>query len=105
MNRDPASVPVDTRPLALQRLAEFYQPDSKVHLEVHSTEPAFQLYTGKYLDVPKIGDLPARGPRSGFAIEPSRYINAINNDEWKSMVILKRGQTYGSRIVYQAWQD
>jgi aldose 1-epimerase len=105
MNKDAASIPIDTRPSPLQRLAKFYHPDSKVHLEVHSTEPAFQFYTGKYINVPRIGDLPARGARSGFAVEPSRYINAVNNDEWKSQVVLKRGQSYGSRIVYRAWQD
>jgi aldose 1-epimerase len=105
MNKDPSSVPIDTRSLSLQLLATFYHPTSKVHLEVHSTEPSFQFYTGKYIDVPQVGDLPSRGPRSGFAVEPSRYINAVNHDEWRSMVVLKRGQRYGSRIVYRAWQD
>jgi len=105
MNKDPSSIPIDTRSLSLQMLAKFYHPTSKVHLEVYSTEPGFQFYTGKYIDVPQVGGLPSRGPRSGFAVEPSRYINAINNDEWRSMVVLKRGQKFGSRIVYRAWQD
>jgi len=104
-NNAPGSVPVDTRSLTLKRLASFYHPTSKVHLEVHSTEPAFQFYTGKYIDVKAVGDLPARGPRSGFCVEPSRYINAINTDEWKGMVVLKRGKKYGSRSVYRAWRD
>lgn len=105
MNKDPASVPLDTRQLNLQQLAKFYHPKSKVHFEVHSTEPAFQFYTGKYIDVPQFGDVPARRARSGMCIEPSRYIDAINHDEWRSMVVLKRGQKFGSRIVYRAWQD
>jgi aldose 1-epimerase len=103
-NNVPGSVPLDTRPQSLQKLASFYHPTSKVHLEVHSTEPAFQFYTGKYIDVKAVGGLPARGPRSGFCVEPSRYINAINTDEWKNMVVLKRGQKYGSRSVYRAWR-
>jgi aldose 1-epimerase len=105
MNLDPKSVPIDTRPLSLNLLAAFYHPTSKVHLEVHSTEPAFQFYTGKYIDVAAVGELPARGPRSGFCVEPSRYINAINNDEWRNMVVLKRGEKYGSRNVYRAWRE
>jgi aldose 1-epimerase len=104
-NDVPESVPVDTRSLSLEKLASFYHPDSKMHLEVHSTEPAFQFYTGKYIDVKAVGDVPARGPRSGFCVEPSRYINAINTDEWKKMVVLKQGAKYGSRIVYRAWRD
>ncbi|QDS71402.1 hypothetical protein FKW77_003126 [Venturia effusa] len=105
MNKDPESVPLDTRPQELQKLIKLYHSDSKVHLEVHSTEPSFQFYTGRYIDVPAIGGLPARRARSGMAIEPSRYINAVNHEKWRSMVVLKRGQKFGSRIVYRAWQD
>jgi aldose 1-epimerase len=104
-NNDPKTIPVDTRPLSLQQLAMFYHPTSKVHLEVHSTEPAFQFYTGKYIDVPAVGEVEARGPRSGFCVEPSRYINAINHDEWRGMIVLRRGHKYGSRNVYRAWRD
>jgi aldose 1-epimerase len=105
VNQDPKSVPVDTRSQPLQLLGGFYHPTRKIHLEVLSTEPAFQFYTGKYIDVPAVDDLPARGPRSGFCVEPSRYINAVNVDQWKGMVVLKRGQRYGSRNVYRAWLD
>lgn len=105
VNTDSDSIPVDTRTLPVHKLAAFYHPKSGVHLEVHSTEPAFQFYTGKYIDVPAIGELPARGPRSGFCVEPSRYINAVNEERWKGMVVLKRGQKYGSRMIYRAWSD
>jgi aldose 1-epimerase len=104
MNDDPKSIPIDTRSLPLQVLGRFYHPTTKIHLEVHSTEPAFTFYTGKYIDVPDVDGIPARGPRSGFCVEPSRYINAINNDEWRGMVVLPRGKKYGSRIVYRAWR-
>lgn len=105
LNTDPASIPVDTRSLPLNKLASFYHSKTGIHLEIHSTEPAFQFYTGKYIYVPPVDDLPARGPRSGFCVEPSRYINAVNNEEWRNMVVLKRGQKYGSRMVYRAWKD
>lgn len=107
MNAEPASVPVDTRPLPLQRLISCRESETGgMHFEVYSTEPAFQFYTGKYIDVPAIPEagLPARGARSGFCVEPSRYVNAVNVEEWKGMVVLKRGDLYGSRIVYKGWK-
>ncbi|KAF2429494.1 bifunctional protein GAL10 [Tothia fuscella] len=105
LNDQPRTVPVDTRELPMRLLAAFHHPTTKVHLEVHSTEPAFQFYTGRYIDVEAVGDVPARGPRSGFAVEPSRYINSINYDEWRNMVVLQRGEKFGSRIEYRAWRD
>jgi len=102
-NTDPSSIPIDTRSLPLQKLASFYHPESKIHLEIHSTEPAFQFYTGKYIDVPAVGDVPARGARAGFCVEPSRYVNAINVPEYKSMMTLKKGEKYGTKIVYRGW--
>ncbi|KAJ4291008.1 hypothetical protein N0V90_010204 [Kalmusia sp. IMI 367209] len=103
-NPDPSSVPIDTRSSPLQTVASFYHPGSKIHLEVATTEPAFQFYTGKYIDVPAVENLPARGARSGFCVEPSRYVNAINVPEHKSMTILKKGEKYGAKIVYRGWQ-
>ncbi|KAF2175620.1 aldose 1-epimerase [Zopfia rhizophila CBS 207.26] len=104
VNTDPASVPVDTRSSPLRKVASFYHPDTKVHLEISTTEPAFQFYTGKYIDVPAVEGLPARGARSGFCVEPSRYVNAINIPEYKAMMVLKKGEKYGSKTVYRGWQ-
>ncbi|KAI1274222.1 galactose mutarotase-like domain-containing protein [Xylaria sp. FL0933] len=101
----PASVPIDTRSRPLVALVKAHHPESKIHLEVHSTEPAFQYYTGKYIDVPAVDGVPARGPRSGFCVEPSRFVNACNVEEWKSQVLLKKGEKYGCRILYKAWKE
>jgi aldose 1-epimerase len=99
------SVPIDTRSEPLQKLVSAYHPETGIHLEVWSTEPAFQFYTGKHIDVPAVEDVPARGPRTGFCVEPSRYVNAPNVEEWKGQVLLKKGAVYGSRTVYRAWND
>jgi aldose 1-epimerase len=53
--------------------------------------------------VPAVEGLDARGPRSGFCVEPSRFVNAVNVDEWRGQVLLKKGEVYGSRVVYKAW--
>ncbi|KFY84131.1 hypothetical protein V500_09570 [Pseudogymnoascus sp. VKM F-4518 (FW-2643)] len=101
----PNSIPIDTREQALKKLVTAYHPRTKIHLEVLATEPAFQFYTGKYIDVPSVEGLPARGARSGFCVEPSRFVNAANVDEWKGQVLLKKGEVYGSRTVYRGWSD
>lgn len=125
VNTDLSSIPLDTRPTPLKKLCHFYHPSTKIHLEVLSTEPAFQFYTGEFVNVPSVDGVPPRGPRSGMCIEASRYINAINDERWKPMVVLKRGQIWvsnlkdlrvssrpqlslafvwqGSRTIYQAW--
>lgn len=99
------AVPIDTRGAPLARLVAARHPDSGIHLEVWSTEPAFQFYTGKHIDVPAVGGLPARGARAGFCVEPSRWVNAANVPEWRSQMLLKKGETYGARIVYRAWKE
>jgi aldose 1-epimerase len=97
--------PLDTRSSKLVKLVEAYHPETKIHLEVLSTEPSFQFYTGKYIDVPAVEGVEARSARSGFCVEPSRFVNAINVPEWKDQVVLKKGEVYGSRIVYRGWSD
>lgn len=105
VNPDPSSVPIDTRSQPLKKLVSFYHPNSKIHFEALSTEPAFQYYTGKFIDVPEMDGMPKRGPRSGMCVEASRYVNAINNEKWRSMVVLKKGQTFGSKTVYRGWKE
>ncbi|KAJ8611244.1 hypothetical protein MRB53_038088 [Persea americana] len=101
-----AGVPLDTRSRRLQKLVELYHPDTRIHFEALSTEPAFQLYAGRFINVPAMPDgTPARVPRGALCIEASRYVNAINNDAWRHMVVLKKGQLWGSRTVYRGWTD
>ncbi|KAL2211072.1 aldose-1-epimerase [Sarocladium strictum] len=102
---DPSAVPIDTRSRPLDKHVQAYSPHTKIHLEVLSTEPAFQFYTGDGIDVAEVGGLKARGKRSGFCCEPSRWVNAANVDAWKGQVALKKGEEYGCRIVYKAWTD
>ncbi|KAL4894327.1 galactose mutarotase-like domain-containing protein [Aspergillus ambiguus] len=100
---DIQAIPLDTRARPLRPLAQFRH--SGRHLQVLSTEPAFQFYTGGGTNVPAVGNTPARGPFSGFCIEPSRFVNAVNEPEWRHMVVLKRGGVYGSRVQYRVWSE
>jgi aldose 1-epimerase len=100
-----SKVPLDTRKGPLHNIVSLYSPRSKIHFDVSSTEPAFQFYTGKYIDVPATKDTPAFCPRAGLCIEPSRYINAINVPELRDQVILRRGQIWGAKTVYKIWKS
>jgi aldose 1-epimerase len=97
-------IPLDTRTRSLKPLISTYHPDTKIHLDVYSTEPAFQFYTGKHIKVPATEDTPARGSRAGFCVEPSRFVNAINVPEWRGQVLLKKGQIWGAKTVHKAWK-
>jgi len=84
-------------------------PSSKLHLEVRSTEPAFQFYTGEHIDVPQLETsdgkkIPAKGPRAGIAIEPSRYVDAPR-DDWREQCLLKKGEVWGAKSQYRAWKE
>ncbi|KAL4962243.1 galactose mutarotase-like domain-containing protein [Aspergillus stella-maris] len=105
VDKDLSSVTIDTRNRPLKQLAEVRHSGTLMNLQVHSTDPAFQFYTGAFIDVQEAdGENPARGPWAGFCIEPSRYVNAVNEPEWRHTVVLKKGEKYGSRIVYKAWR-
>ena len=104
MDTNPSDIPLDTRSRPLRTLATLYHPTTGIHLEVHSTEPAFQFYTGKFINVPAVGKDPTRGPRSGLCVEPSRYVNAAGVPEWRPMCLLKRGQIFGQKTIYKAWK-
>jgi len=101
---DAGNIPLDTRQRPLRPLVTAAHPTTKLHLEVFSTEPSFQFYTGKYINAAATAHTPARGPRAGFCVEAARYINAINVPEWRDQVLLKQGQLWGSRTVHKAWK-
>lgn len=103
-DQEAPEVPPDTRPLTMRRLVEMSHPSTGLHLEVLSTEPAFQVYTGDHVNIAATADSAAMPGRAGMCVEPSRYINAINVPAWESQVVLKRGQLWGSKIVYKSWK-
>lgn len=103
-DQEAPQVPTDTRSLPARKLMEISHPSTGLHLEIFSTEPAFQLYTGDGVDVPASADSPAKPARAGICVEPSRYINAINVPKWRDQVILNRGQIWGSKTIYRAWK-
>jgi aldose 1-epimerase len=69
-------------------------------MEVRTTEPGVQLYTGNFLD----GSLAGKGGviyehRTGFCLETQHYPDSPNRPEFPS-TILRPGETYTTRTVY-----
>ncbi|KAK9469480.1 galactose mutarotase-like domain-containing protein [Lipomyces arxii] len=88
----------DTRSFPMQIMASTYHPVTKIHFVGETTEPAFQLYTGKYVDVDGL-----YGVRAGFCLESSRYIDGINNPVWSRMFSIGKNDTYGSRTKFSLY--
>lgn len=75
-------------------------PRSGIVLEVSSTEPAVQFYSGNFLDstiTGKKGQVYAH--RTGFCFEPQHYPDSPNQPAFPSTV-LRPGQTYRNTIIY-----
>ncbi len=73
-------------------------------LEILTTQPGLQFYTGNNLD----GSAPGRGglyrQSAGFAFEPQGFPNAPNQPDFPS-TILRPGETYRQNIVYRLAVD
>jgi aldose 1-epimerase len=81
--------------------AKVREPKSGRVLEVLTTEPGVQFYTGNFLD----GKLKGKGgvayPQyGGFCLEAQHFPDSVNHPEFPS-VILKPGRTYSQTTIYK----
>src|SRR5579875_163137 len=70
-------------------------------MEMYTTEPGVQLYTGNFLD----GKLTGRGgvvykKHAGFCLEAQHFPDAVHHDNFPS-IILKPGETYRQTTIYK----
>lgn len=81
-------------------VALVFEPISGRTLEMHSTEPGVQFYTGNFLD----GTIKGKGgkvygPRVAFCLETQHFPDSPNQPQFPS-VILSPGETYHSSTRY-----
>lgn len=81
--------------------ARVYEPTSGRVLEVFSTEPGLQFYTGNFLN----GSITGKGgwvyqSRNGFCMEPQHFPDSPNHPDFPTTV-LKPGQVYRNTIIYR----
>ena len=82
-------------------MARVYEAESGRVMEVLSTEPGLQFYSGNFLD----GTIRGKGGRvygfrNGFCMEPQHYPDSPNRPEFPS-VVLRPGETYRNTIIYR----
>ena len=81
--------------------AKVWEPQSGRLVEVSTTEPGIQFYSGNFLDGSLTGKQgQAYEQRSGFALETQHYPDSPNQAAFPS-TILEPGETYRSRTVYR----
>ena len=91
---------VDGSPGVLRFAARIEEPVSGRVLELRTTEPGLQLYTGNLLDGTIAGPSNRLYRQSdGLCLEPHRYPNSPNEPRFPSPV-LRPGETYRSTSVY-----
>ena len=76
-------------------------PSTGIVLEVYTTEPGVQFYTGNFLD----GSLTGKkgivyNKRAGFCLETQHYPDSPNHPNFPSTV-LNPGEKYASRCIYK----
>jgi aldose 1-epimerase len=86
---------------ALGVMATVYDPETGRVVEVSSSEPGLQFYTGNFLD----GTIKGKGGRvyqrrDAFTLEPQHYPDSPNHPAFPSTV-LKPGQPYRNVIAYR----
>ena len=96
LNR-PDSLPAD----ALVHAVHALDPKSGRTLDVYTTEPGIQIYTGNFLDGTITGkDGKVYVHRGAFTVETQHYPDSPNEPSFPS-TILHPGQTYQSRTVWK----
>lgn len=85
---------------AMRTVASAYEPESGRFMEIRTTEPGMQFYSGNFLD----GTLPnpaggTYGLRSGFCLETQHYPDSPNQEAFPS-VRLNPGETYSTQTIF-----
>ena len=70
-------------------------------LEIQTTEPGLQLYSGNFLDGSLVGTSGRAYPRrAGFALEPQHFPDSPHHESFPTTV-LHPGRTFRSTTVYR----
>lgn len=81
--------------------AKLICPSTGISLEVYTTEPGIQIYTGNFLDGTVTGKKGIiYNQRVAICMETQHYPDSPNKPQWPS-VILEPGQTYQSHCIFK----
>jgi aldose 1-epimerase len=86
---------------ALALAARAYEPTSGRVMEVYTTEPGVQFYTGNFLDGSLKGKSGSAYPKhAAFCLETQHFPDSVNHPNFPS-TILEPAQTYKTTTVYR----
>jgi len=86
---------------ALRLAARLRDPTTGLAMEVLTTEPGLQFYSGNFLDGSDVGKSgTAYGHRNGLCLETQHFPDSPNRPEFPSTV-LRPGEKYESTTVYR----
>jgi aldose 1-epimerase len=86
---------------SLTLAAKVIEPTSGRVMEVWTTEPGLQFYSGNFLNGSEKGKKGSTYPlRSGFCLEAQHFPDSPNKKDFPS-VVLKPGETYTQRTIYK----
>jgi aldose 1-epimerase len=91
---------IDSGGAALRLAASVYEPTTGRVLEVLSTQPGLQFYTGNHLDGFTGKGGAVYRPRTGLCLEPQRFPDSPNHPDFPSTV-LHPHQEYHSTMVWR----
>ena len=92
---------LNKKPGSFALAARVSEPTSGRIMEVWTTEPGLQFYSGNFLNGSEVGKDGKRYPyRSGFCLETQHFPDSPNHPEYPSTV-LRPGETYSQRTVYK----
>ena len=92
---------IDGRVGTLRQAAVVYERTTGREMEVWTTEPGVQFYTGNFLDAAIIGKSGKPYPRrSGFCLETQHYPDSPNRPNFPTTT-LRKGATYHSTTIYR----
>ncbi len=80
--------------------ARLVDPGSGRAMEIHTTQPAIQLYTGNFLDGTLSGDGKAYEQYAALCLETQHYPDSPNQPDYPSTV-LRPGETYRQTTVHK----
>lgn len=94
---------IDNKTDELCLVAEARSKQSGITLQIFSTEPAVQFYTGQGLNIKNAKNGTDYVPFSGFCLETHKHPNAINIPHFPNTV-LRPGEKYYQKNVYKIIQ-
>ena len=84
-----------------QVCATLKSPTSGIVLDVYTSEPGIQVYSGNFLDGTVTGKKGiVYNQRSAVCLETQKYPDTPNKADWPSCIV-RPDETYSSRCIYK----